>query len=491
MRNAKQNRRGISSVLALLYLTLLAAMAVGFYSAIDVGTSLADNHQSINRSAANAESGMAFGRYQMDHVTLPGGTLQANALTATLTALQTNLNNSSNMGGNNPNMVTYNGGNAIAIPGQPAGWSWSGNGALPSNTNWMSTDTNGGNAIVLITQPNLAAYDLSVASVGQNSNNVARSLTPITRSLKLSLGGTQGTGSTTTSVNPIFNYGMVSYGEIVLNANVTVNGTNAGVLAVPKDNVTKPIQVNSTGSISSDFYWANPVAENAITWGSLSVDGYLSSNSNFASHVHGGIAPPTAPTYDTTVFTPYVTAQNPGSSTTVLTNASLPNKVGGYTFNKPLTINGILYLQSGAKVTFNSGVTVNGAIVQDNAATSGSVTFNSSVAQQAMPTGFAPGEEALTGTFLLLPKGTATFNSTTTAIGSIIANGMTVNSSLTVNGGSIINLGTGNMQFNSGSTLTVNTNVGSSPAGVQNITTPVSGPVTYSATANTYQEVGQ
>ena len=490
MRNKRKYRRGISSVLALIYLSLLAALAVGFYSAADVGTSLADNHQFINRSATSAESGLAFARYQMDHISLPGTTTSANALSATLTALQTNLNSSANMNGTNPNLVTYNGvaNSAIAIPGQPAGWSWSGSGALPSNTNWMTTDASGGNAVVLISQPSSLNFNLNVIAAGQNSNNASHSTTPITRSLQLGFGGAQGSGTTT--ANQIFSYGMVSYGEIVLNANVMVNGTNSGVLAVPKNNVTKPIQVNSTGSFGGDFYWANTVAENSITWGSLSVDGYVSSSGQFINHVHGGITAPTAPTYDTSVFSPYVTNQSPVATTTVLTNASLATKVGGYTFNNPVTINGILYLQSGAKVTFNAGVTVNGAIVQANNATSGqAVTFNSTVSQGAMPSGYAAGEEALTGTFLLLPNGAVTFNAPTAATGSVIANGMTINSNLTINGGSIVNLGTGNMTFNSGSTLTVNTNIGSAPAGTSGVTTP--GNVSFSATVNSYQEIGQ
>src|SRR5277367_2118158 len=63
MNSKRHQHRGFSSVLAMIYLVLLAVLAVGFYTAVDLSGSIADNEQHVNRSALAAESGLAFGRY--------------------------------------------------------------------------------------------------------------------------------------------------------------------------------------------------------------------------------------------------------------------------------------------------------------------------------------------------------------------------------------------------------------------------------------------
>jgi Tfp pilus assembly protein PilX len=469
--NAKRNiRRGLTSVMAMIYLTLLAALAVGFYSAIDVSTNLASNHQYINQTATAAESALAYARYQLAQLSIQGAT-SANIISKVYTQLTSNLH-----GAYTPALSAD--GSTIYIPG-------SGN-----SYTWMSTDNSGGQAYITITQPaGSNNYDLVVTAYGQNSNNAAHNATvgatPISRALQLTFSGNQGSNVT----NPIFGYGLVSFGEIVINSNVTVSGTNGGVLAAvgttgSPAHPVDPIQVNSTGSFSGDFYWSNNYAYNNITWGSLSVDGYLPTSGQFQNHVFGNVTGPTSSplTFDTSSFATYVTPQTPTGSTTTLTNASLA--AGSYTFNKPLTINGILYLKQGASVTFSSGVTVNGAIVQANGTTGGSIVFNSAVTQGSMPGSLPAGEQALTGTFLLAPSASVKFNAAANAVGSIVANGMSFNGAVTVNGGSIVNLG--GMTFNNAANLTANTNIGTSPAGVNT----VGGNVSYTPAASKYVEVG-
>jgi Tfp pilus assembly protein PilX len=453
----------LSSVLAMIYLTLMAALAVGFYSAVDTGSSISDNEQYMHRALTSAETAMAYARYQLAHVSVPGTTTYGNLLTKLNQALQTNLT-----GPNAPGLS----GSTIYIPAEVGG--------APA---WMSTDSLGGQAYIQITQPSGSSYNVQVAVVGQNANSHN---TPITRTLQMLFNSNYGSAPATTP--PLFNYGMVSYGEIFLNANVKVTGSNGGVMAVV--NSGNPIQDNSSGSIAGNFYWTDSVAESSITWGSLSVDGYLPTSGQFINHVFGNQTAPTALSFDTSPFATYVTAQTPASNATTITNASLAS--GSHTFNSPLTINGVLYLQKGATVTFNSTVTVNGAIVQANNATTSSgatITFNGAVTQNSISTlgsGYTAGEKALTGTFLLLPAGSVIVNAAVHATDSVITDGLTANANMTVSSGSVINLGTGNMTFNSASTLNVTTSAATTPpAGV----TGVLGPFQYnSVNLSTYQE---
>jgi hypothetical protein len=479
MKTAKRIRRGLSSVLAMIFLTCMAAMAVGFYSAVDIGSSVSDNEQYMHRALTSAETGLAFARYQLAHITVPGtatNSSSGNLMSDVLASLQTNLT-----GANAPSLTGTGSAAKIYIPAEVNG-----------SPAWMSTDTMGGQAYIVISQQSTASnnYNLVVQSVGQNSNSHN---TPITRTLQLVFNSNY--GSAAASAPPIFQYGMVSYGEIVLNANVKVEGTNSGVMAVVSGG--NPIQDNSSGSIAGNFYWTDSVAESSITWGTLAVDttitgtgGYLPTSGQFANHVFGNTAAPTTPTFDTSPFASYVTQQTPASNAATITNASLPS--GSYTFNSPLTINGVLYLQPGAKVTFNSTVTVNGSIVQANNATSilgATVTFNGAVTQNSMSTlgsSYNAGETALTGTFLLLPYGSVIVNAAVHATDSMITDGLTVNANTKITGGSVINLGSGNMTFNSASTLNVTSSGAStSPAGVAGVPAPF----TYnSVNTSTYQE---
>src|ERR1700733_5893601 len=86
-------RRGMASVMAMIFLMLIAALAVGFYSSIETGDTVADNEQYVHHSMTASESALNYGRYELTQISLPTGTTQSNLLTNVLTALGTNINN--------------------------------------------------------------------------------------------------------------------------------------------------------------------------------------------------------------------------------------------------------------------------------------------------------------------------------------------------------------------------------------------------------------
>jgi hypothetical protein len=163
-----------------------------------------------------------------------------------------------------------------------------------------------------------------------------------------------------------------------------------------------------------------------------------------------------------------------------VTNAILSTP-GTYTFSQPVTINGILYLDSGVNLIFSQGCTVNGAIVAANGSTGGSINFSGAVTQNSYTTGSAAEETLVngnaanytSGTFMVLPNYNVTFNGTTTINnGSIVAganatsgNTITFNAGATIANGSIINVGTGALAFNAAATIKI-TPSGAAPSGV-------------------------
>src|SRR5213592_3838459 len=65
-------RRGITAVLAMLYLTLMASLALGFYSASNTAALVSFNEQKMERARLAAESGLDFARFHLMKVSISG-----------------------------------------------------------------------------------------------------------------------------------------------------------------------------------------------------------------------------------------------------------------------------------------------------------------------------------------------------------------------------------------------------------------------------------
>src|SRR5947207_15832213 len=64
-------RSGVTAVLAMLYLTLMASLALGFYSASNTAVLVSTNEQRVERARLAAESGLDFARYNLSRVSIP------------------------------------------------------------------------------------------------------------------------------------------------------------------------------------------------------------------------------------------------------------------------------------------------------------------------------------------------------------------------------------------------------------------------------------
>src|SRR5262249_13111963 len=104
--------RGMTSLLAMLYLILISALALGFYASTTVTPQLSNNAQRSARAYLASETGMDFMRPQPAKVPIPANTPPTQVIDKLYTALQNQLDGTSNLAGGN---ISRNG-NTIYIP---------------------------------------------------------------------------------------------------------------------------------------------------------------------------------------------------------------------------------------------------------------------------------------------------------------------------------------------------------------------------------------
>lgn len=415
-RLGRFGRRGLASVLAMLYLVLFASLAVGFYAASTMAAQIARNERNIQDASMAADAGMQFIRYQLGIMDIPTSTPANAIVTAVLTQLGAQLNGTANMNGDT---VVLNG-STIQIPG--------------NTTHYINLDAAGNQRFRCdITQ---SGTQLIVKVTGRCADpNVARAI--------------QVNYTTAPRASAIFNYGVASKSAISMQGNVKITGatdpTKGSVLSATAANV--PLTMTGSPSISGDFSYSNPTG--SPSYGGGTIAGYGQANANFASHVHGGVTPPQFPDIDTSMYLPYALNTYTASMGKSLTNVLLPP--GSYSFAGGTTIQGVLYIQTPATVSFKGNTTIQGVIVVENnpkgSPSTNTITFGGNVSAsgiQTLPANatFPAGERALTGAFLLAPNFAVSFQGDFGTVGgSIVASQFTFsgNAGGTVNG-TVINL---------------------------------------------------
>src|SRR5258706_5400848 len=83
------NRRGMTALIAMLYLALIASLGVGFYASTNSAAMVTANEQRTNMALMSCESGMDFMRFHMYSVTIPYGTTKGQLFTSLYNQLKT------------------------------------------------------------------------------------------------------------------------------------------------------------------------------------------------------------------------------------------------------------------------------------------------------------------------------------------------------------------------------------------------------------------
>src|SRR6476646_1270667 len=99
MTTRSRKHRGMTAVLAMLYLVLFSSLAIGFYAATTTSSQMANNDQQIGKAYMSAESGMDFMRYQLSNVHVPANTPSDQVISSLYSNLQTQIHNSGNLHG--------------------------------------------------------------------------------------------------------------------------------------------------------------------------------------------------------------------------------------------------------------------------------------------------------------------------------------------------------------------------------------------------------
>src|SRR5437764_10747075 len=66
-------RRGVASVLAMLFMVIFSALALGFYAATTTASQVASNEKTSLSAQMAAESGIQFIRYHLSSLHIPPG----------------------------------------------------------------------------------------------------------------------------------------------------------------------------------------------------------------------------------------------------------------------------------------------------------------------------------------------------------------------------------------------------------------------------------
>ncbi len=438
-------RSGIAIVLAMLFLVLFATLALGFYAAVSTSVQVSGNERRANEAMLAAESGMAFIKYQLASLNIPGGTSPDQLFNVVYTQLSSQLNGTSNMGDNTVQLSADQ--TTITVPG-------------PSGA-WINLDDSGSQFQASIKE--LAnGQQLEVRVTGQVSGiNVSRSI--------------QLDYAVARNASDIFNYGVATNGTLALSGNAKIQGktdpAKGSVLTTATGTGNEPITMSGNCTISGDVSMANPDGSIGYS-GNVSIGG-SSSPAGWASHVHTGVTAPTFPTVDTDAFAAYattdITGQPSGKSFSNIRIKANANP----SFSGNTTIKGVMYIETPNRVTFSGNTTIQGVIVVQNnpTGTNNALTFSGNVSAtgpETLPASYGDLRN-LTGSFILRTNFALTMSGNFGTIGgSIVVGSMTFsgNAGGTVNG-TVISTTSDPVRLSGNSTITINSQSTSNyPAGV-------------------------
>ncbi len=277
----------MTAVLAMLYLTLMASLALGFYSATNTAAIVSDNEQKVERTRLAAESGLDSARFNLSKVLIPAKALITQHFSLLCDQMSARLNGSGNLDNGS---IYADGISTIRVPADTA--------------KFVKADGQGSEFQFTIT--NLGDRKVRVTSTGHNT--YASASTGI-RTVRLDFELQQ-------KPSTIFQYGIATRGTVSTSGSTSLlgqpNPDKGSVLSVNSSDPT-PVKIGGK-EISGDISVVNPNANVVVSGGS--VGGSTSASDIQANHVHKGVDDPEFPTLDTSMFIPYATNMyTPGKGT--------------------------------------------------------------------------------------------------------------------------------------------------------------------------------
>jgi hypothetical protein len=327
MLRINASRRGVASLMAMLYLVLFSVLAVGFYAATTTNVQITHNDRRAHLAQMAAESGMDFIGYQLSHVVIPHGTEPEQLFPNLYASLQDLMNSTGNLN----NIVRV--GDTIRIPSSSSG---------------IKLGEDGGRFRATITA---MGQKVQVKVIGWHDDPA------LARAITLDFGPAE-------KAARIFDYGIASRGRIVTDGSAQIIGLNdptkGSILSTTMTHGT-PVEVLGK-EVSGDISITNPNGIVNIKQGAK-VGGETDLALIHAEHVHKGVPEPEFPTVDTDAFIPYAT--NVYSGGNQLVNTVIPANTNP-TFAGGALLQGVIVIEMPNKVTFRGNSTLQGLIVVPN-----------------------------------------------------------------------------------------------------------------------------
>ena len=326
-------RRGVASVMAMLFMVVFSALALGFYAATTTASQVADNEKRSASAQSAAESGFQFLRYHLAGLDIPPGLTNEQLFEEVCMQLEGRLNNTGNLNGGE---IGYDPGlSTILIPA----------------TGYVKLDPGGAQQFkVTITR---AGDQLITKVTGRSGAHT------FGRAIELKF-------SKAKNASSIFNFGVASNGRVLTSGKSTVTGltdkTKGSILSTSADSV--PVVLEGK-YVSGDISLVNTTGSVQLGSGIAVGDPPTTSHAAIQQyHVHKGVPEPKFPYVDTNVYGQYAKTYWDGKST-VLENIRIPAGTV-YDFNGNTVIRGVLFIEGSSKLTFSGNVDIQGVIVTDN-----------------------------------------------------------------------------------------------------------------------------
>ena len=403
-------RRGTASLLAMLYLFIFSALALGFYAQTNVAANISQNEVVGAQALSAAESGMAFMRYQLTKVEtqhLP----ESQMLVELANELSRLMDGTTNLDNGLQEVGMTDAGDAIVIP---------------KDKNALIPLGNGSGFRAKITRSG-RNFVVKVAG-GSVSNNNHGERKKMRKGVEYVFGPVQ-------IQAPLFDYGVGGRGQVYIEGKGQIRGCSnpsyGSVLTV--STLNPAVTMTGEGIISGKVYYTNPSATFSYSTNSSVAGGtgaaHKSANTIFRARPPGTEHYPEWPEFpkvDTSVYLPYVKRTWSLLSGTTLKNVRIPANSGTallpLKFGSSTTVEGVCYIESPNVVIFEGGCTIRGVIFGPNTTTGtladnviefkGSATaydmatlssvYDMSVAANSDE--FPAGLRALTGSSVLAPK---------------------------------------------------------------------------------------
>jgi hypothetical protein len=414
-RQKQLRPRGVTSMIAMMYLVLISSLAVGFYVMTTMSAQISKNDDAGARAYMAASSGMDFMRRQMAKVHIPSGTLPGDAINKYYPNLQTLINGTPNMAGQTIRRDDF----VIYIPGDDNGF--------------IKLDPQG-NARFRASVHDWDG-DIVVKVDGYYGPYAKRSIT-------MDFSRKQRTSS-------IFDYAIASKGGVVMSQGElnSLDPKQSSIATIFSGRPADTQAITVTGGIIGGKLNLLNAASITVTGGT--VDGSSSPANILAYHTLYLDDPPDFPLVDPTVFKKYAVNVYGAMSKKKVAQNILIKKNTNPTFNANDTVQGIMYIESPNKVTFNGDFNLQGFLVMES---SGSTTdlldFKGNLTQTPPP----PQQEfdavrATTGISILAPGAAMSLSGATNSVlkGNVIVD-------------TFYNHGSADVQLDRGSVMTLNPN---------------------------------